>query len=567
MCVSDMKFPSREAIKTVVLAIVLGMLLPSTDAGGDIRLGIRLYMNGHPKWAFLVLAPVFVNTFFTIVSCRQIEKRGACWFLYLPLVLLQLYPQFCIARLIIKLCRGKIDLKAFISARDSMDGGIGCVEPYCESVPQVYIQTALFAYVQNIDSIVTRLCYSDKSQPCAEYDVCDKFYKCDDDPFATGYQRYLRIQNYTKAESNSTERLEECLNLFRNCISSSKTNMTSTIMGLDESQLYKHISQPLLYLEHPLVQQNGATLDDLKVIHMHRLIIGEYWFFISTYIISILAAAYGVSKFFRLGHARLSVQMLSKRFAFISIISTTFFVLKGVVLASIVMDHGNSLLESTLWWVFFTNLPTTLLVVVFTIIKPCYRLYKQFGGFSFDAVANMLLKQPSLILAPHVTSYFFTLSDDVRIADTVPAKLVNRKNMKNLSCIGNYSFSPKLTAFNAILTSMFTVVLLSFKCYWITNGWEIFFTGLVAICLLRAGFMGYKYIDGLYNLSECIEHNIDQCLECSRVNGFYLEEYKYFEACKDHENKEPYRYKTRIETCEKCNIIKIRCVPFRDYFN
>ena len=139
--------------------------------------------------------------------------------------------------------------------------------------------------------------------------------------------------------------------------------------------------------------------------------------------------------------------------------------------------------------------------------------------------------------------------------------LNSRKTMNNLLYV------QKITNSSLTWQLLSSFCLLSFKCYWITNGWEIFFTGLVAICLLRAGFMGYKYIDGLYNLSECIEHNIDQCLECSRVNGFYLEEYKYFEACKDHENKEPYRYKTRIETCEKCNIIKIRCVPFRDYFN
>ena len=58
------------------------------------------------------------------------------------------------------------------------------------------------------------------------------------------------------------------------------------------------------HLVQELVEEYNATQEDMKVIQMHLLVIGNYGMFISTYIISIGAAVYGISKFFRLGNAR-----------------------------------------------------------------------------------------------------------------------------------------------------------------------------------------------------------------------------------------------------------------------
>ena len=141
MCRSCIKIPKRETIQAVVFSILLNICLPSFDVGSDIRLAIRLSFNGHPKWALSVLAPVFINTFFSGIACKEMERKksGACWVMYLPLVFLQIYPQFCTIRLIYELLRGRIDLKTFASIKDGMDGGIGCLEPYCESVLQVFV--------------------------------------------------------------------------------------------------------------------------------------------------------------------------------------------------------------------------------------------------------------------------------------------------------------------------------------------------------------------------------------------------------------------------------------------
>ena len=52
--------------------------------------------NGHPKFGMLVFSPVVVNIMFSLYHWWQIEKN---W-LTLPLVLLQLWPQYRVAKIL-----------------------------------------------------------------------------------------------------------------------------------------------------------------------------------------------------------------------------------------------------------------------------------------------------------------------------------------------------------------------------------------------------------------------------------------------------------------------------------
>ena len=562
MCVSCINLPGKETVKAVLFSIFFGMILPSVDAGSDIRLAIRLYLNGHPKWALSVLTPVFVNTFFTMISCREMEKRksGSCWFMFLPLVFLQIYPQFCICRLLLKFWRGKINLEEFISARDSMEGGVGCVEPYCESVPQVYIQTALFAFVHNINPLLKKLCYQEKEPSCVEFDTCDH-YNCDVDPYARGYKRFNSIMNSSINAENCTTDFETCIQNFLGCIDvRCKQNLTSYISELNDDQLYYDVNQETLNPNHTLVQQFGANLGDLKQIQMHRLVIGNSELFISTYLISIFAAAYGVSKFFRLGQARIAKQIFAKKFIFVLIVTVTSLVWKGVVLAAIVMGHESSLFESTLWWILFTKVPSMILVLVFTIILPCVRLYQKCGNVRLNAVKDILLKQPCFIFAPHFTPFFFTLGD-IKFADTEPAEIVNGKNMKHLSCIGNYELSGKYTSINAITALAFSIVVFAWKGQWITSVPQILMCVFGALCLcVFFLFWGFYVDEDIESATECVKHDLDNCIDCTKLYGFYSEGYNPFEACEEHEEKKPYEYNVELKNCEKCKDIKLRYV-------
>jgi hypothetical protein len=355
---------NNEAFRTILFTVVFQMILPFTDSGTDIRLGIRLWIHGHPKWAISVMMPVFVNTFFTCMACRVIEKKETdrSWAMYLPLVILQVYPQFCICRLLLRYYRGTINLEEFKSARDSMDGGIGCVEPYCESVPQVYIQTAIFAYIHNIDQLVKRLCFTAKNRSCEKFDNCDQ-YDCHIDRYSSGYNRYSKYSelNDPKHETNCFTDFQECIRNFSECIDICKGELKHTIRGYNESELYQFVTETkgknqselhayvLNIGPGRLVKEHNATLDDIDMIEMRRLVIENYGLFIFTYMISIVAAAYGISKFFRLGHTRIVTTILSRKFAAVLLVNTVFFILKGVVLVSIVMENETHLVECMLW--------------------------------------------------------------------------------------------------------------------------------------------------------------------------------------------------------------------------
>ena len=108
------------------------------------------------------------------------------------------------------------------------------------------------------------------------------------------------------------------------------------------------------------------------MIQLNKLIVGEMSLFICTYLLSILAASYGISKFFRLGHARIHNKFFSKQFVFTAISSSVMLVVKGLALAAIVSGHGSyqrTLLESVSLWFLFSIVPSTIVVISVSIIS------------------------------------------------------------------------------------------------------------------------------------------------------------------------------------------------------
>ena len=567
MCQNCLRFkvPGRDTVQTVLFSIFFGILLPSLDAGGDIRLSVILYLNGHPRWALSAIAPVFVNTFFTAIICRSSEKKkyGGCWIMYLPLVICQVYPQFCAARLLRKLFNGKMNIREFTRQRDCMDGGIGCVEPYCESVPQVFTQTAFFAYVHNLTPMIKELCYMETSQPCFSYDKCENLYDCDMDPYAIGYKRYHRIKSSNKTLKGCMNTFSNCIEDFRTCINECKTNLSTFITDIDENTLYPYVHKDIEYSEHPLAQRYDATLDDLKVIQMNKLVVGNYELFVSTYAISILAATYGISKFFRLGHARIVKDMFSKQFVYIVIVSTGLLFFKGVVLVSIVMAPETTLLEAGLWWLSFTMLPTTMLVLVFTVIRASIYLLNECGKLGLMDVMYMLLKQPTLMLAPYVSPFFYELGKVKMINDIdMPPVKVNGENRpewkKPVSCIGIFTYSKKMSIINAVLSIVSTFVVLCWKGSWITNARDFLLFAIVLAMLLVVSLRAYKYIDNFACELECIAHGEADCMECKTTYGFYSSGFNHVDVCQAHEHISPYNYQSEVVNCGSCQHLKIR---------
>ena len=565
----------RSAAQALLLSIIFGMCLPFSDVVTDVRLSVRLYRYGHPKWAMSVLGPVILSTLFTMFACREIErkKEKAPWLVYIPLVLLQVYPQFCICRLIFQLLRKEIPLEKFISARDGLDGGVGCIEPYCESVIQVYIQTAIFAFVRNIDPVLTSLCYTEKEQSCSVYDICGTLSQCleggdgsdqgchglEDQPYVGGYIEHKQITNCTELRKSCISTFEECIVNFKTCIETCKYNLTNQIIYLDQDDLYQAVNNDELLNKHILVQDFSATQEDLEAIQMYLLVIGNHGLFISTYIISIIAAAYGITKFFRLGHARLVVRLSSPGFISIAFISTAYMILKAMVLAGIIIGRQTPITYSMLWWLLFTMFPTTILVAISSLGIPCRKMKNKFGKIPWRYLSNMIMKQPSILLAPHITPYMFTI-EKLYILEKSPARMINGKwTKKNLDCYGSYVYSEGYTLLNVVFTMTGSVGLICWKGHWISNGWEIFGSIIVAILIFIFGLLLHIGTeDYRERRRRCPEHDLYDCYDCLQVYGFFVEKYKEVEACEEHENKKPYEFQVGTSNCKSCKEIDKR---------
>ena len=507
MCRLCAGIPKRETIQAVVTSIIFGIFLPSFDVGSDIRVSVRLFLNGHPRWALSVLTPVLMNTFFSAIACRELERKksGGCWIMYLPLVLIQVYPQFCTIRLLFEFYHRKMSLIGFVSKRDSMDGGIGCLEPYCESVLQVFVQTALFSHVHSIDPLISKLCISTSDELAGDCEV----------------------------------------------------NLSELIYDLDDETMYNDLHSPIRFNKSSLSQEYNATLDDLKLIQMHKLVIGNYSMFASTYAISIAAACYGITKFFRLSHARMATRIFTLEFAYITLISAAFLGMKGGVLAKVVMGHERSLLKGVWIWILFTKLPTTLMVLIFTIIVPCLKLYKRYPDMHFGIVAQMILKQPCLLLSPLVTPFFFTLNvDEEKIIDDIPSNTINGKIIKKMSTYSSYALSPRLSVINSIISIIFSSGLL----LWDNPSDAVFF--YLWYCIFGLSFFLLYTWHCIFLLDvylPCVEHDILECPDCTRLYSFYGEAVMSIEACDNHEQA-PYQYRTDINDCNKCSDIARRYV-------
>ena len=97
---------------------------------------------------------------------------------------------------------------------------------------------------------------------------------------------------------------EDCMKDFRECLSKCQENLTNVIKHIDEHQFFEsYFGENSSYKSHFLSIEYDASKTDLQGIQLYLLFIGDNFIFLTTYAISIFAAAYGVSKFFRLSYS------------------------------------------------------------------------------------------------------------------------------------------------------------------------------------------------------------------------------------------------------------------------
>ena len=120
-----------------------------------------------------------------------------------------------------------------------------------------------------------------------------------------------------------------------------------------------YANRSLDYKDHFLFVQYAASIYDFKSIQLYLLFIGNPASFYLTYIISIVAACYGITKFFRLSRAKIiRDKFLTRSFAGTSFLTALYVGAKGWMLASFMLVWQNTMITNVTWWLVFCMLPS-----------------------------------------------------------------------------------------------------------------------------------------------------------------------------------------------------------------
>ena len=84
---------------TVVL-IIFGLILPTTDVYSDISFAVKLFWNGHPRYAWSMLTPVILSFLFMIVHWLRMESTLKKRLISLPFLILQIWPQVQVCKIL-----------------------------------------------------------------------------------------------------------------------------------------------------------------------------------------------------------------------------------------------------------------------------------------------------------------------------------------------------------------------------------------------------------------------------------------------------------------------------------
>ena len=133
-----------ENIITILQHTIFDILLPTSDAFGDIKFAISAFYSQNPGIGCLMILPVVLNTAFTFYKWfstdhdTQKEKRFT-WLL----VVLNLWPQYQVLKLILLILREK-SKDIWEPVQDKIKREISFIEPFVEAIPQFFVSAAVF---------------------------------------------------------------------------------------------------------------------------------------------------------------------------------------------------------------------------------------------------------------------------------------------------------------------------------------------------------------------------------------------------------------------------------------
>ena len=136
-CCGDNDSQVTEKVKDICALAVLNIVLPTVDVYSDLYLVIKLWSNGHPRWASGLLAPFLLNYILTWITWYKLEtKARLSW---IP-AFFSCYHQFCAAKIVRQLWN---DPRSKSKEQRRFEREVSEMEACTEAVPTVLYMTYL----------------------------------------------------------------------------------------------------------------------------------------------------------------------------------------------------------------------------------------------------------------------------------------------------------------------------------------------------------------------------------------------------------------------------------------
>ena len=113
-------------MKEVLLLCLFGMALPTADVYSDGALIVQL-LESHPRFATVLSIPVLLSFILLIPHWLKVEKTSERRLKTLILLLLQVWPQYRVLKLLIVLFQDREDQKKYHEKKAKHDKDITCL--------------------------------------------------------------------------------------------------------------------------------------------------------------------------------------------------------------------------------------------------------------------------------------------------------------------------------------------------------------------------------------------------------------------------------------------------------
>ena len=306
----------------------------------------------------------------------------------------------------------------------------------------------------------------------------------------------------------------------------------------------------------------GTSQADLKIIQLDLLYDDHCYAFLFTFAISVIAAVYGVTKFFRFSYSRHCDKLVKSNltitgereeyknqglniisFLMTFTMSGMYLCGKALALAAFMWVNENTMGQNVAWWVFFCMIPSFIFALAVIFGRTCYKTdhqclkgYPVYNNWSF----RIFFKAPAVIGIPTVTPFTYK-TKTVGVTRIEDLDDDDKRYMQHESMVAYFVLGYRLSYINNLLTIFFTSIGLMTIAHL-----ETVLVGTISTIFFVVTTIFFYLIMKLDNKGSerCPEHGKKklECTHCAEEYGVYIKDYLSIEVCKAH----------RVPNCSYC---------------